>query len=59
MDQAQGPKLFKETKFEYGEKRKAMISIVNVLSQYKLSHNQAVEVLDCVKEELNYIPLWR
>lgn len=51
--------LFHEVEFGFEEKKKAMIAIMNVLAEYNLSHNQAVELLDCVKDELKHIPLWR
>lgn len=51
-------KIFRETELDYQGKRKAIMDIMKIFAEKKLSLNQAYELLDLTKEQLKEKPMW-
>ena len=51
-------KIIKEVEISFQEKRKIEIEFIKIIKENRLSLNQAEELLNSVKENLNRKPLW-
>jgi hypothetical protein len=51
-------KIFQQKELGYQIKRETIIKIIDIIREQNLSLNQALEVLDLVKENLKEKPMW-